>query len=1808
MLRKTFFLILILSHTLQNIVANEDEGPEDILTKLNGAPSAIVNGSVHAITGRYCDTTVDIHMKGVSGLTFERSRFGRTLAGWNTNHHSTMIMSVQEPVRASAKCKYKFIYSGAHGQQHIYSKSAKNRYKLPKEITFTEKMADQGVTNLSRGHISGQTNVKNDYIKYDDIKNTGDFITGNGEIHVFNTLETNKEVNLKKITHPNTIQWHYKYTDKNDLCEIKAINGQWGVAGSISFTREYEKKPYKHPPKAYVESSDGQKVTYTVNNVAKKKSERCYTITKVEGSHIPTIDYNFKDCRLIKKWYPNDRFLATEYYSKGTHQNGKELVKVSSKSKCRGRVSYQCGPVGHDQKAIATYRYFYDIDSKKHGKGTTRVYDAYDRLTTYAYNNNRIDTITYHSEDESPEKIEHFYWGSGNNIGNLVCRSIENGDGQPQLCRTFQYDGKGNVLEDRLYGNLTGTNHNPLSIDENGIVNENGIESIVKSFTYANSRFNVVTSEDDGKKRTTYSYKPNTNLVVHKLAWVGDTVIQREFNEYNKFGCMTRTILDDGTSTDRNNLDGVSERHITEYDHNNSAVVGLPSRVTSLVWNPYTGNEEALKTVAYSYTREGWITAEHHLDSLGNTAKSTTYKHDRFGNVIKITDTQGNIITRIYDDNGNKTFEQGSRLDVHKEYLYDFSNRLVAEEEIHKDGLRLKHSYKYDFLGNKIAEVDVYGHETRYTYDRMSRVVSSIGPDGNSLQSVQYNILNQAITRHDAMGAVSNCTYNIRGNLTSLTHPGNTKEQCTYNLDGTLKHKIERDGKSTHYTYDAQGREVTANVFAGNGQLLYQTSKEYNSFHLLKEIDPEGLVTSYEYNYKGKVVKVTTGNRIQEMEYDTLGRRAKLIEKASENDGIITEYAYDVFDRITETTITNLSGDVQSWELCRYDCEGNKIAITKQGQAGLLTTHNEYNARGKITKSIDPEGREHKIFYRYDYINEEGKCVEYREKIDPTGKKVITISDIYGRDKKIILYDPHGKILHATSFGYDQKGNKLEKIDEVYSRGEHTRNFVCKWDYDESDRPIRQVEGYGTVIQKETLITYNEQGKKASVTKPDGIQVFYDYGENGLLENVYSSDQTIHYSYTYDIKGNPLVVDDHIHGTQTKRLYDQHSRVIHEQQGTGISIATEYDPVGRVRAIHHPDGVTIHYAYDGTHLKKITRKDQQGNEIYAHEYLDYDGLGKVTESSLAGDVGKISYQYDILGRVKEIDTQHWKEEISGYDTSGNIIGKKVIDECGDAEDTYQYDLLSQLTSEEGSVSHRYENDSLNNRVSKDGAEHEVNALNQVLSDGNKLYTYDQNGNINSIQHFEKFTYFTYDAFDRLVEVNDDGKVITYRYDEHHRRLSKNHELYLYQDRNEVAAIGDNGTLYQRRVLGVGLGGEIGAAIAVEIDDHLYVPIHDHNGNVTTLIDTENNEVAESYRYSAFGEEINPADESINPWRFSSKRVDEELGFIFFGRRYYMPEVGRWLTADPLGDYDGSNLYAYVKNNPLIQVDIYGLAAQPSAENYRGHQHRWVPIAPVRAMGRGAAWCANQGELLCKHLLPPSPIRYAGEACFQLLQGKPISPPSWRVESHIETVGNKPCPKGIKQVYTPGVLTTIEEALKIAQRISDLSGGYEVTVLCHPTRGLMTDLLYCAFEKCNISNDHVNFCNEKYREMYQTLKQESDHPMIYIHAHSRGGLELDLSTKDLPKEIKQSLHITTYGSATVINQDDFHFAKNYVNKRDLVTRTDAVGMIKNPDSVTFTNYASDSLFWIKDHYIDNPGYESAMEKTINNYTNTERWKI
>ena len=47
--------------------------------------------------------------------------------------------------------------------------------------------------------------------------------------------------------------------------------------------------------------------------------------------------------------------------------------------------------------------------------------------------------------------------------------------------------------------------------------------------------------------------------------------------------------------------------------------------------------------------------------------------------------------------------------------------------------------------------------------------------------------------------------------------------------------------------------------------------------------------------------------------------------------------------------------------------------------------------------------------------------------------------------------------------------------------------------------------------------------------------------------------------------------------------------------------------------------------------------------------------------------------------------------------------------------------------------------------------------------------------------------------------------------------------------------------------------------------------------------------------------------------------------MYYGYRYYSPDLGRWISRDPIEEQGGFNLYAFVNNDPVNKIDLLGLS-------------------------------------------------------------------------------------------------------------------------------------------------------------------------------------------------------------------------------------------------------------------------------------------
>ena len=965
---------------------------------------------------------------------------------------------------------------------------------------------------------------------------------------------------------------------------------------------------------------------------------------------------------------------------------------------------------------------------------------------------------------------------------------------------------------------------------------------------------------------------------------------------------------------------------------------------------------------AFEYDHKQHIKSIETLDGDGQLLIAKRFECDDAGNAI-LERTEGDFgdfsIKRKFDKNRLVFEEYDDGLVFAFTYLGD--TRLVTSKTTLESGTQLRRTlYSYDDANN-LVQVEEEG-KTRTTYSlyqttpHLHRVEweEQRNWEGGLLHKIHYSYDQWGNTnREEHFGSDGNLAYTIQKN---------------YNAKGELLSETNPLHEAAVYEYDLRGRcfyeepfsngFVIRRTFDNKGRLTllqeddHETRFDYNaSDELIKKVDYLGFTTTYRYHpVHGKPDRIEEGPAITEVSYDAFGRpivtidpmNAKtiksynsygdivqiihpeggeegfsyypngLIKSHTDPDGLITTYTYDALGRTKETTVGKLTttSEYDGYNLCRtVDSAG----FTTAYKYDLADRKIEENREGRITRyEYDPLGflsREEKGKHRTDYINDAlGRVL--RKSVDgiletswtyDTGGNVVTVQqggvthlsyDSHDRciekideegNKTIISYEKGPQILIKrildpmgieTIYSYNAKDQLLAKsVDgQVVEEFEYDpffrlqRQDHIRFDYTPNgNREWMQEAGHRT-----THWTYTPGNLTLSKQKPDGTIVVNRYNEQLLPEKIGSRE------FRYD------QLDRLVGGAGFSRTLDPFGNILREEWSNGLWIETDYDELDRPLIRRLPDHSRIEYEYYGPFLKKVSRFSAKGDELYSHSYDDYDAKGN---PRIENGLFQTNYEYDKRGRRISQNNPYYSESIE-YNPSGNLVRKGTR--------TYTYDSLSQMTSESGkftaSYDVHYNLKKLNNQLI------EVDLLNQVEG-----LQHDLNGNLIKPG-------FVYDEYDQLIEA--EGERFTY--DALGRRIQKGKTAFLYIGEEEIGAF-EHGIAKELKIPGRG------TPVAVEINGAPYAPIVDVQGIIRSLIDWRTEEIFKQNDCGVFGMGLS---EEI-PYAYAGKRYDSTTGLIYFGKRYYEPSLRRWLTPDPIGSSNHSNLYQYLFNNPYLYQDDTG---------------------------------------------------------------------------------------------------------------------------------------------------------------------------------------------------------------------------------------------------------------------------------------------
>ncbi len=108
-------------------------------------------------------------------------------------------------------------------------------------------------------------------------------------------------------------------------------------------------------------------------------------------------------------------------------------------------------------------------------------------------------------------------------------------------------------------------------------------------------------------------------------------------------------------------------------------------------------------------------------------------------------------------------------------------------------------------------------------------------------------------------------------------------------------------------------------------------------------------------------------------------------------------------------------------------------------------------------------------------------------------------------------------------------------------------------------------------------------------------------------------------------------------------------------------------------------------------------------------------------------------------------------------------------------------------------------------------------------------------------------------------------------------------------------------------------------------------LNNHLGSSSIELDDQANVISyeEYFPYgSSSYQAVRNKLEAPRRYRYTAKERDEETGMYYHGARYYAPWLGRWVSCDPAGPVDGTNLYKYASDNPVRLRDPSGMEPEP----------------------------------------------------------------------------------------------------------------------------------------------------------------------------------------------------------------------------------------------------------------------------------------
>jgi len=838
------------------------------------------------------------------------------------------------------------------------------------------------------------------------------------------------------------------------------------------------------------------------------------------------------------------------------------------------------------------------------------------------------------------------------------------------------------------------------------------------------------------------------------------------------------------------------------------------------------------------------------------------------GKLYSLTDFAGRVTYYQYDDKGDLSYVFGSEYTA--QYSYDKQHNLTVKNDPRSPKGYTNNSFVYDSFGRVVEGKDALERsQIKISYG--TNPIRTTLTDANDKQTIH--------------------SYSNEGFLTDVTDAYNNNEPYVWDAFYLAKTRTtDANAHPTDYTYDPKGNCLSIKDAYNN-----LTSFEYEATfsNVIKIFDAlERQIVNNEYDGNGNLLRTTDllGNATS-YTYDGYGQRLSMTDPR----GKTTTFSYDQYGNLA--SVTDPLGNATQYA---YDTLGR--CTSKTDAYGKVTGYT-WDDADRLTATSYPDGTS--VSYTYDQNGNRTSIT------DANGYTTYYSYD--SNDQLVSVTDPSG---HTTSYEYDPNGNRTAMVDANGHRTEYTydslnrltqtkdaENKTVNYTYDAVGNRASMTDGNGHItsytydevnrLLSDGIVsyTYDKFGNRKTMTDAQGV-TSYDYDDlNRLVKITYPqivNGQPAVIEYGYDAAGNrtSMITPK---GT-TNYVYDDAGRLVSITQPSFGTVSYEYDKLGNRTKMTYPNGVYTTYEYNQNNYRLLSIKHyNKFSVLFDHYDYTYDNAGNRT--SMTTNMGITSYTYDNLYQLTGVSTPKRGAQEYTYDPVGN----RTYYKDKDAEiDDYSYNDANELGT--------------------------ANAVS---------YTYDNNGNLSTKGNFT----YSWDFRNQLTEVKQSGTTIArFAYDGDGRRIRSTYDVrlttinYLWDGMSEILETDNSGNITNEYLNGAGeILGKI-RYLPSGIKQTFYF-LHDGLGSTTYLLDNYGN-IVNAYYYEPFGKCWNVTHDPGHNTRFTGKEYEEDFGLYFFFARWYDPEVGRFTTRDPVKEEIIEpltiNKYIYALNNPINQVDIYGL--------------------------------------------------------------------------------------------------------------------------------------------------------------------------------------------------------------------------------------------------------------------------------------------